>query len=188
MKFNLKINNREIIFFEEVLQVAIKKAERKATRLTGSKIKDSLSRAVLAELKLNQKLVNNSIVLEQTPTGIAIRVDSTKGLGKLNKIHAIPIDRFQIQQTPRGVVTNIKRRRFIKSAFIATMPRTGKKGVFVRKFRGGKRVGRLPIRRIGFTTSIEMVAKAHLEKIVEDSQTTLLEVFKKELEKTLKKV
>lgn len=47
-----------------------------------------------------------------------------------------------------GVSFKLYRRRsreVLKHAFIATMPKTGHTGVFVRKFQGGRRAGRLPI-------------------------------------------
>lgn len=189
MKLNFKIDANEVANFRDSLQNAVKKARLKATDATGSQIKKDLVKAVLNELKLEPSLVNYVVVMKQTSAGVLVEIDSDKlkKIGILNKNHAIPIDKFSLRRSRAGVTTRIKREKLVKSAFIATMPRTGKKGVFVRKFSGGKRVGRLPIKQIKFTSSLEMVASDHLEKIIAESKETLLKVFKAELEKNMNK-
>lgn len=90
----------------------------------------------------------------------------------------IPLIDFSARQTGKGVSVKVKNaRKVVSHAFIATMPRTGHTGVFVRK---GK--GRLPIRQL-FSLSLPaaFTQKEIIEAVIKVATSRFGEVLGQEM-------
>lgn len=113
----------------------INKVVARAINKVASSARTQVVRKISAESGAKQKAIRSAISLS--------RANYTKWLAVIRiKNKRVPLIKFGARQNKKGVAYKIPggQSGFIASAFIQTMPKTGHKGVFIRKG-----VARLPI-------------------------------------------
>jgi len=186
LQLDAKITTNSTTSLLKHLNNAINNAIASATMEAGKYVEAQIAKEIKAELSLSDDLINDAISIKPVHNGVEIIIDSddVKELEVSNRRHFIPIIKFQPRQVKSGVSIKIKgKRKVMRSAFIATMPKTGYKGIFRRVKIGATRVPRYPIKEIKWSTGIETVAADKVEGVAKSTITR----FKVQLQKDLNK-
>jgi len=166
------------------LNKAIDRAITQATIDAGKFVEDKLAKTIKDELSLDDAFIERAMSLKRIPNGVEISVDSgdDSSLKVSRRRHFVPVIKYQPRQVKSGVSIKVKgKRKVMRSAFIATLPKTGYKGVFRRVKIGAKRVPRYPIKEIKWSTGIETVAADKADGVAKSTITR----FKVQLSKNL---
>ena len=143
---------------ELIIQQSVKNVGKRIEREWESDVQKELP-------NLPSNAIKRSITTTSGNKTVVNKVNSRRVKRVSRKKHAGHLMNHQPTQIKAGVQVQVKKRMHtIPRAFIAKMS-SGHRGVFSRRKKGGKLVGRLPIRELKWTSSIENVATNKLEKL-----------------------
>lgn len=147
------------------------RATRRSLNRAGTTGRAEMARLIAKDMGLKVGDAKNAVTLRQaTPTELSVRLSAS--------LRRLPLQDFQARQTRAGVSYRGQggSRRTLKGAFIATMPKTGHVGVFMRE---GKK--RLPIQE-RFGASVGHVFDRYRSQVID----VMREAFSKNLGSELK--